>query len=515
MKRVFITSLIVLALAFSASAQDKVVKKVLELGKEDNRTMEHADFLSNRIGGRVVGSHALQDAEAWVAEQFKSWGLEVMIQEVGEIPVGFTRGHWAGRMIGEGGEMHLHFATPSYTAGTKGPQKGRVFMEPRTRAEFERMKSVLKGSWVLIGGTSNGFPTDWSAQGDSIRREKIAKNEEIAKRNNEVMMWNYQHRDQQKELEKYDETPCLFYREMVEAGVLGFIQSSGLPIQAHYDRKGCYNITMENLPTVCEIKLDREQYDIIAQKVKDKRDIQLEFDIRNYFFRGPVKYHNVIGIIRGAKYPKEYVLLGGHLDAYDSATGAVDDGHGVAVTMEAARLLAAAGAKPARTMMFCVWTGEEYGLLGSKYFVENKTVPYEKIANYFNRDGGPLASVGIDVPSAMYQDFVKICKPLENYDESMPFSVTERKGEPRPRPKSAGGSDHAYFAMNGVPTISFAERDVKGYNFNYRDIWHTDQDLYYRLYPDYIEYSAVVEAVTAYGVANLDHLLSREGLYKE
>ena len=69
--------------------------------------------------------------------------------------------------------------------------------------------------------------------------------------------------------------------------------------------------------------------------------------------------------------------------------------------------------------------------------------------------------------------------------------------------------------MNGVPAISFREMDVFGYDFNYRDIWHTEDDLYDKLVPAYMEHSAVVQAVTAYGIANLNHLLSREGLYKE
>ena len=49
-----------------ALAQDKVVKKIIETGTTDNRTMQHADFLVNRIGGRIVGSAALTEAEAWV-----------------------------------------------------------------------------------------------------------------------------------------------------------------------------------------------------------------------------------------------------------------------------------------------------------------------------------------------------------------------------------------------------------------------------------------------------------------
>ena len=74
----------------------------------------------------------------------------------------------------------------------------------------------------------------------------------------------------------------------------------------------------------------------------------------------------------------------------------------------------------------------------------------------------------------------------------------------------------AWFAAskNGIPAISFRERDVFGYDFRYRDIWHTEDDLFDKLIPAYMEHSAVVQAVTAYGIANLDHLLSREGLYK-
>lgn len=67
--------------------------------------------------------------------------------------------------------------------------------------------------------------------------------------------------------------------------------------------------------------------------------------------------------------------------------------------------------------------------------------------------------------------------------------------------------------MNGIPTLSFTETDPHGYGFVYRDIWHTMTDNLNAVYPDYMNYSSVITAVTAYGVANLDHILSREGLY--
>lgn len=461
---------------WQAAAQDKALKKAIELGQTDNRTMVWEDFLSNTIGGRPVGSHNLEDAEKWVEKMFRSWGMDVIVQEVGSIGVGFSRGPWSGRMLSADG-MDLHFTTPGYTPGTKGPQRGIAVMEPKNRAEFERVKGTLKGAWMLLSKESTGWPV--SPEGTVPT----------------------------------DST--LHYSEFAAAGVLGFIQSAKNPITTLYDRKGCFKLTMETLPTVCDIKLDERQFEVVKAKTLARERVILEFDIRNHFFEGPVKYHNVIGVIKGTKYPDEYVISGGHLDAYDAATGAIDDGQGVSVTMESARLLALSGAKPKRTMMFAIWTGEEYGLLGSRYFVEHNTVPMDKVSNYFNRDGGPEVAVSVTVPEAMYSDFEKIAEPLAGLNPEFPFKVNRREGEPRPRPKTAGGSDHAYFAMNGVPTVSLNLKDVKGYGFDYREIWHTDADLYPRTIPEYMEHSAIVNAVMMYGVANLDHLLSREGLYAQ
>jgi hypothetical protein len=90
------------------------------------------------------------------------------------------------------------------------------------------------------------------------------------------------------------EMPGLFYKEMCEAGALGFIQSAPVPLRALYDRAllNDPHTTFDNLPEVCDIKLDEHQYKIIKQMVKERRNFWLEFDIRNHFKLGPVKYHN-------------------------------------------------------------------------------------------------------------------------------------------------------------------------------------------------------------------------------
>ena len=532
MKRYFNFSAGVLALcilcsvSLQAQNNDPVIGKVIEMSKTDNRTMDHLDILSNRFGGRLVGSDAYENASDWVEYMFKQWGLEVWRQEVDAMPVGFNRGPWFGRMLGGSGAT-LHFATPSYTAGTKGVQRGHVVKEPKTRAEFERMKGTLKGAWVLIGGENSGWPIDYSAEGDSLRAKMIAENVKIEQENREIREYNRnlknnppktnkgQPAPEPKKLKEMKYTPALFYREMVDAGILGIIQSSSVPIRALYDRKNCMKMTWETLPTIPDIKLNEDQYKEIAQMVDRREYFQLEFDIRNHFKMGPVKFHNIIGVMKGTEYPDEYVLCGGHLDAFDVATGGVDCGVGVAPAMESARMLALSGAKPKRTLLFCVWAAEEFGLWGSKHFVESKCVDLNKIANYFNRDGGPLVPLGITVPPAMYDDYVKVCAPINGVNPDFPFVVKKNEGQPGPVPKTAGGSDHAYFVMNGCPAISLTLGDPKGYNFNYGEIWHTERDLYNKSIPEYMDHTSVVQAIIMYGLGNLPALPSRQGLYKE
>jgi len=510
---------LILLMSCDISAQElQISGKIIEIAGIDNQTMNHLDVLTNRIGGRPIGSDAYHNATCWAASLFEKWGMEVEIQEAGELPVGFNRGAWFGKMLDDDG-MTLHFATPSYTSGTKGVQRGHVVAEPKTRSQFERMKGKLKGAWVLISGTSDGSAIDFSTRADERRKAIIERNDTISRYNDSITQINRTNPTQTPiPLKELEDVPALFYKEMIEAGILGTIQSSPVPIRVLSARNNVREMNFyTNLPTCPDIKLDENQYRIIAQKVKERRYFQLEFDIRNYFKPGPVKYHNVIGIIRGSEFPDEYVMTGGHLDSYDVASGAVDCGTGVAPNLEAARLIMAAGGKPRRTILFCLWAGEEFGLLGSKYWVEHNQDKWSKISNYFNRDGGPTVANSLTVPPAMYDDFKKATEQLNDINPEFPFTLTQRNNNPPQRPASgnAGSSDHAWFAVNGIPVISFGTGDPKGYDFNYGEIWHTERDTYNMSIPEYMEHTSIVTAIVVYNLAMQDKLLSREGLYRD
>ena len=114
------------SLPVSLSAQtDPVVEKIIELGTTDNQVMRWADYATNRFGGRLTGSDAYTNATEWAVWQFQQWGLEAELDEVGEVPIGFNRGPWFGKMVVPE-EKALYFGTPSFTAGTKGLQRGGV-----------------------------------------------------------------------------------------------------------------------------------------------------------------------------------------------------------------------------------------------------------------------------------------------------------------------------------------------------------------------------------------------------
>jgi hypothetical protein len=510
--------LIIISFLFTLNIQaqtDPVVERIIEIGKNDNQTMDHLDILCNRFGGRPIGSDAYENAAEWAASKFREWGLEVEMDEAGELPVGFNRGPWFGRMLSDDG-MYLHFATPSYTSGTKGVQRGHVLIEPTSQEEFNHMKGRLKGAWVLIGGENEGWPIDFSESANVVRDSIKILNEIIADSNRKIRRENWNNRDTdipQKELIDLIEEPALFYEEMCEAGILGIIQSSKVPIRVMYDRKNIDDITFGTLPSVPDIKLDEHQYDIVKQMAIERRYFELEFDIRNHFKMGPIKYHNVIGIIPGTEFPDEYVIMSGHLDAYDVATGGVDDGSGVTPTMEAARLIMEAGGKPKRTILAILWAGEEFGLLGSESWVERNKEKLDKISNMVNRDGGPTVPMGASVSEAMMEDFEKICEPINTINPDFPFTLETR--EARKKPKKAWGTDSGPFAVQGVPTIGFQTEDPKGYNFSYREIWHTERDLFNKSIKEYQEHASIATAIMVYGIANLDHLLSREGYYLE
>src|SRR5436853_3268497 len=106
---------------------------------------------------------------------------------------------------------------------------------------------------------------------------------------------------------------------------------------------------------------------------------------------------NVIGDIKGGEHPEQVVIASGHLDSWDLGTGAIDDGAGVAVSMEAANLIQKLHLNPKRTLRLIAWMNEENGLAGSKQYAKDHEKEWSNHFAALETDGGAGHPIGLNI----------------------------------------------------------------------------------------------------------------------
>lgn len=432
----------------------EIVASIIDIGMNDSRVMEHLDALVNEIGPRLTGSTNLTRASEWAVKTFRSFGLEARLEEWTEMPVGFDRGVQLGAMVSP---MHepLTFLSYAWTPGTDGPLRALARMAPNSLDELEDMADQLDGAWILQ--TSDG----------RRNRELRAALAEFA-----------------------DEHGC--------AGIISSSSSSGLLLMS-----GRMPGSMDDVPATPQISLLAEQFDDIAERLADGGRVELEFDIENIFLQGPVPQTNVIADLIGSEWPEQYVIIGGHIDSWDGATGTTDNGTGCATTIEAARLLVESGAQPKRTIRFMLWSGEEQGLLGSRGWVADHAEELDDISAVLVHDGGTNYLAGISVTPAMLEQFETALAPVLAFSEqegAYPFELREVPGL-----QPSGGSDHVSFLREGVPGFFWRQSGDADYNYTH----HTQHDTFGAAIESYQKHSSVVAALGALGLANLPELVNR------
>src|SRR5437879_586850 len=110
-----------------------------------------------------------------------------------------------------------------------------------------------------------------------------------------------------------------------------------------------------------------------------------------------VESANVIGDIKGSEHPEQVIVVSGHLDSWDLGTGAIDDGAGVAVSMEVANVIQKLHLKPKRTIRVIAWMNEENGLAGSKQYAKDHEKEWMNHFAAMETDGGADHPLGINI----------------------------------------------------------------------------------------------------------------------
>jgi carboxypeptidase Q len=505
-----IAALLALALPFAAVAQTEkidaaMMEKIRQEGLQNSQVMDIAWNLTDKSGNRLTNSPGFVRAANYAKDALAGWGLQ-----------NSTLDPWG--EFGKGWELeksYLAITAPYYkpllaypktwTAGTKGDKSAEVILvKLRDSASLQTYRGQLKGK-IIVADTT--IPYRISFRSDAERfADTVLKRMADAK----------------------PQTPGGFpgggrgfggpnlinmLKEMAKSeGAVAMLSHGGF--RSHdgtifAQGGGAYKGTdPENF---LDIALGIEDYNTIVRLVRSGTPVKLDVDVKTKFQTKDLQGYNVIAEIPGTDptLKDEVVMLGAHLDSWQTGTGATDNASGSAVMMEAVRILKAIGAQPKRTIRIALWSGEEQGLLGSRGYVKKtfadpanmQLLPaHEKFSSYFNIDNGTgkIRGIYLQGNEGAREVFTQWFEPFKDISNG---TVTI---------SNTSGTDHQSFDAVGLPGFQFIQDPVE---YNTRT-HHSNMDVYDHLIADDLKQMSTIVAAFVYNAAQRDAKIPRKELPK-
>jgi carboxypeptidase Q len=523
MRRVLYVSLagIAVAAVVSVAAEERIDQdvywKIRQEATGNSKILATLHALTDVYGPRLTGSPNLKAAGEWAIEQMHTWGMKNGHLE----PWDWGRPGWTNERLA------AHIVSPvkdalvleaqAWTPGTNGVARGQALQmtlpERPTRDVLndylDRFKAAVKGKIVLVGAPQRVLVT---FNPPALRREDA----DVLNQLNQAPAQGPQQQQQQQQGPS-DGQPQPLTNNQIQEQLNQFLVANGALVRVNdagrdhgqiraFGRPGVAQETNFDLakapPTVV---MRNEDYGRIWRLLSDGRVVELEFDIVNRIHPEGRTAYNVIAEIPGTDKADEVVMLGGHLDSWHSGTGATDNAIGCAVTMEAARILMAIGAKPRRTVRVALWSGEEQGLFGSQAYVrehfgmvEEPKPEHAKFAGYINIDTGTgraraMTVFGPPEAGAILRETLA------------PLSDLGILGATTTRSRQRGGTDSTSFNEAGLPGINVLQDPIEYQSYT----WHTNLDTYERIVEDDVKKSAIAIAAAVYHLATREEQLPR------
>src|SRR5437868_2688063 len=439
------------------------LKRLQQAALSSDYAYRQVAHLSNNVGPRLSGSAQAAKAVEYVANELKAIGCEVQLEKV-------TVPHWV-----------------------RGEETAGLVQFPGM-AENTTQKIVLCALGESVATPSEGITADVVAVKNfdelkAMSRDKIA---------GKIVLFNYPFDKQMaaegRGGEAYGEAVVYRSKGPSEAARLGaiacLIRSVGsadyrLPHTGLTD----YAADAARIPAGA---VTAEDADLIADLVR-QGPVKMKLVLTPQTLPD-VESANVIADIKGSEHPEQIVIVSGHLDSWDLGTGAIDDGAGVAVSMEAANLIQKLHLKPKRTIRVIAWMNEENGLAGSKQYAKDHEKEWMNHFAAMETDGGADHPLGINIKAKpeVKKTFAPVAAILQASGAGM-LNLVEHCG-----------ADIGPMEKAGVPAFSPIQ-DSRFY-FNYH---HTAADTLDKIVPKELAENSAVVTVFAYALANSEQPLPR------
>jgi carboxypeptidase Q len=512
--------------AAQRATADPVVTRIQEAADAAELT-ETVFHLTDAIGPRVVGSPALLDAERRLAQRLRDYGLRnVRVEKNPPVnvggglvldPPGWSWSRLTVQQLAPWPQTLI--AMPVlYSPATSGTQGGEAVVAPLPRpvaAEVESFiqqhRGALRGKFLL---TSAREATVVPAA-TRVHRYSADELRDLQTAVEPPAVTPAAPRPETTPPQPQAQPPSVAEVFEQYSRVFDFLRSEGALGLLGPARRGSEGGTLfvNGPPAPPQLAaaplpmadLAPEHFNRLLRLVQRKVPVRLEMNLESSF-HSHVGTENVLAEIQGSDRPDEVVLVGAHLDSWHAATGATDNAIGVAIVLEAVRILTTLRVPLRRSVHVAFWGGEEvFNLAGSRGYVQRYLFDrngqpndaHRKLSAYLNVDYGSGRIRGI---------YLQGNEKLEPLFDTWLADVAD--GTLVATRRTTLGSDQAAFERIGIPGLSFIQDPL---NYEQRT-HHTNMDE-----PDYIvlddaRQSAATLATVIYKIANADALLPRKDL---
>ncbi len=482
-----------------------MIRKIREEGLNNSKVMDIAFHLTDASGPRLTNSPGFFRAANWAVSELKKWGFDnANLDAWGNFGKGWELQKSYYAMVAPYYKPLIAFPK-TWTAGTNGLQRAQVVLvTAKDTMELASYRGKLKGKIVMM------YRPDTLNQSFKADATRLTDDQLTTMANNKPAPPDTA--AQRRAREQFRRNPNFGIANRLrdfakEEGAVSILSATtnGHDGTLFVQGGGAYQINSpENM---LDAVIAFEDYMTIQRLVSSGVPVQLEAEVKTRFETSNEKAYNVIGEIKGTdkKLKDEVVMLGGHLDSWQSATGATDNAAGCAVMLEAVRILKSLGVKPRRTIRIALWSGEEQGLLGSRNYVRNRlsdtttrkaNAEGEKVSVYFNLDNGTGKIRGVYL-----QGNQNVRPVFEKWLE--PFSDL---GATTLTLQNTGGTDHLSFDGVGIPGFQFIQDPIEYSTRTH----HTNMDSYDHLIADDLKQAATIVAAFVYNAAMREEKIPRK-----